>query len=195
MQSLKSITDDEIRCATIVELKDRDTNELICTWTRDGVTVVPKENSTDNEHRLQIGIDVDSDEIQTMIESIESAFGSPPRWPRREEELWRYYDKEEEFLDEFSDVPWVASKLLGDDWHPDPSCNDAVRQQRQYFIEQDELNYLVFHGAAIHHDRSNRRFSSAQIVLKSSTRNVTIRVHGVGRGLVAEMQNDQPTRG
>jgi hypothetical protein len=84
------------------------------------------------------------------------------------ERLRRYYTKEEEFLDEFSQVASVAAHLLEDAWRPQYNCNDATRQQRQYFISSGELSSLVFDGAAVY--QTERGFSSAQIVLRTAKR-------------------------
>jgi hypothetical protein len=87
----------------------------------------------------------------------------------------RYYTREEEFLDHFHMVAWEAQKLLGEDWHPESNCDDKIRKSREYFLKTGQLNGLVFDGAAIYHS-SDGFFSSAQIILKSSTRVVNLRV-------------------
>jgi hypothetical protein len=84
------------------------------------------------------------------------------------ERLRRYYTTEEEFLDEYSQVASVAAHLLEDAWRPQYNCNDATRQQRQYFISSGELSSLVFDGAAVY--QTERGFSSAQIVLRTAKR-------------------------
>lgn len=107
------------------------------------------------------------------------------------EYLKRYYTKEEEFLDEFSMSVGAVLRLLGDDWQPDSECNDATRQNREYFLRTGELSHLVFDGASVHHDE--RGFSSMQIVLKSSKRLVNVRVKRVGKDFVAEKTVDKAT--
>ena len=102
----------------------------------------------------------------------------------------RYYSKEEEFLDEFHMVAYEAAHLMGDDWHPAPSCNDNMRKQTKYFLSTGELVNLVFDGAAVYHDENG--FSSAQITLKSSKRVVTVRVRQVDGKLAAEKLLDKP---
>ncbi|MCJ7662979.1 MAG: hypothetical protein MUO24_01925 [Desulfobacterales bacterium] len=96
----------------------------------------------------------------------------------------KYYVKEEEFLDEFSEVAIEAAKILNDDWHPDYSCNDAIRKNREYFFSTNQLYSLIYDGAAVYHNQG--RFSSVQIVLKSSTRVVTVRVKLENDHLIAE---------
>lgn len=106
------------------------------------------------------------------------------------EYLKRYFTKEEEFLDEFGMSVGAAIKLLGDEWKPDFHCNDATRQNRAYFLKTGQLNHLVFDGASVHHNEKG--FSSVQIVLKSSTRLVNVRVKKVGDEFVAEKIIDRP---
>jgi hypothetical protein len=101
----------------------------------------------------------------------------------------RYYTKEEEFLDEFHMVAYAAAELMGEDWHPAPSCNDNMRKQTKYFLSTGELTSLVFDSAAVYHDDSG--FSSAQITLKSSKRLVTVRVRRMDGKLVAEKLLDK----
>jgi len=100
------------------------------------------------------------------------------------ESFKRYFQKEEEFLDKFPSVAAKASKFLGDKWRPDYDCDDGTRKNREYFFKNDELNYLVFDGAAVYHDEG--KFSSVQIVLKSSSKNITIRVKKENGDLIAE---------
>ena len=86
----------------------------------------------------------------------------------------KYYLKEEEFLDEFSDVAIEAAKFLNNEWQPNYDCDDATRKSMEYIFSTDQLYSLTYDGAAVYHDQG--RFSSVQIVLKSSTRLVTVRV-------------------
>jgi hypothetical protein len=96
----------------------------------------------------------------------------------------KYYPKEEEFLDEFSDVAIEAAKILNDEWQPDYDCDDGTRKNRDYFFSTDQLSSLTYDGAAVYHNQG--RFSSAQIVLKSSKRIVTVRVKMKNGNLIAE---------
>lgn len=90
------------------------------------------------------------------------------------EHMKRYYQKEEEFLDEFPSVAGAAANLLKDEWEPDYECDDETRRKRDYFFKSKELYSLTFEGAAVYYDQKG--FSSAQIVLRSSKRSVTVRV-------------------
>ena len=96
----------------------------------------------------------------------------------------KYYLKEEEFLDEFSDVAIEAAKVLNNEWEPDYNCDDDTRKNREYFSSTDQLYSLTYDGAAVYHDQG--RFSSVQITLKSSTRIVTVRVKMENGNLIAE---------
>lgn len=96
----------------------------------------------------------------------------------------KYYQKEEEFLDEFSDVAMEAAKILNNEWQPDYDCDDGARKNRDYFFSTGQLYYLTYDGAAVYHDQG--RFSSAQIMLKSSKRIVTVRVKMENGNLIAE---------
>jgi hypothetical protein len=100
------------------------------------------------------------------------------------ESLKRYFTREEEFLEECYSVASAAVTLLGDDWHPNPSCNDAARENQEYLLRTGELMSLVFEGAAVYHDAD--LFSSARLVLKSSERSITVSVRQVGGELIAE---------
>ena len=103
--------------------------------------------------------------------------------------LKRQYTKDEEFLDEFQMVAYEAAQLMGDDWHPAPSCDDSMRKQTKYFLSTGELGSLVFDSAAVYHDENG--FSSAQIILKSSKRVVNVRVKQVDGKLVAQKLLDK----
>ncbi len=107
------------------------------------------------------------------------------------EDVRRYYQKEEEFFGEYGDVAAVASKLLGEDWSPNYHCNDRDRHNRDYFLSSGEQIALVFESAAVLH--AGKSFSSAQVVLRSSKRHVTVRVSKDENGeLVAEKIVDWP---
>lgn len=101
----------------------------------------------------------------------------------------KYVSKEEDFLEEFYVAASAASALLGDDWHPNPSCNDSVRKNQEYFLGTGELRPLVFDGASVHHDDNG--ISSIQISLKSAYRNVTVLVRRVGSEMIAEKMIDR----
>lgn len=101
-----------------------------------------------------------------------------------EEHFHRLYSKEEEFLDKYGSCASVAAGSLKGEWKPDHSCNDHVRATQSYLKSSGELSYLVFETAAVF--RNFQGFSSVQIVLRSSTRTVTVRVRKDGSDLVAE---------
>lgn len=92
--------------------------------------------------------------------------------------------KEEEFLEDFSSAAGTAAELLEGEWEPNYSCSDLARKNRDYFLSTGELQDLVFDTAAIYHDDSG--FSSVQIVLKSASRVVTVRVRKTDKGYSAE---------
>jgi hypothetical protein len=99
--------------------------------------------------------------------------------------MHRYYEKEEEFLDDYGDVAAVASKLLGDEWSPNYNCDDRDRHNRDYFLSSGEQKSLVFHSGVVFH--TGKLFSSAQVSLQSSSRVVTVRVSEDKNGeLIAE---------
>jgi hypothetical protein len=105
----------------------------------------------------------------------------------------KYYPKEEEFLDEFSDIAIEAAKILNDEWQPAYDCNDGTRKNRDYFYSTDQLYSLTYDGAAVYHDQG--RFSSAQITLKSSKRVVTVRVKMENGKLISEKIVDETRSG
>lgn len=90
------------------------------------------------------------------------------------EHFVRLYRKEEEFLEDFSECAFAAAKLLSADWTPNFQASDGTRRNEAYFLRSGELSALTFDCAAVYHE--NQRFSSVQIALVSSTREVTIRV-------------------
>ena len=100
------------------------------------------------------------------------------------DQMKRYYQKEEEFLEEFPSIVNVVTDLLGDDWQPDPDCDYIVRKHRSYFQSRGELHELVFNGASVYHDQEG--FSSIQVILKSSQRVVTVLVRNSENGFIAE---------
>jgi hypothetical protein len=94
------------------------------------------------------------------------------------------YKKEEIFWDEFPSVAEAVSNILGDDWKPNYFASDKSRRNSEYFYSRNELNKLVFDGAFVNHNQGC--FSSVQISLKSSRRNVTIQVKNQDGKLTAE---------
>ena len=106
------------------------------------------------------------------------------------ESMKECYSEEEAFLAKFQMVAYEAGALMGEDWHPSPSCDANLRKQTKYLLSTGELSSLVFDSAAVFHD--NHGFSSAQITLKSSKRVVTVRVGRVDGKLVAEKLLDKP---
>ena len=90
------------------------------------------------------------------------------------ESMKLHYMKEEEFLDDFPGVGPAVSKAVAGEYKPDYNCNDQRRANVKYFLQSDELTSLTFECAFIYHEAGC--FSSAQVVLKSSKRVVTVRV-------------------
>jgi hypothetical protein len=107
------------------------------------------------------------------------------------EYMKRYYKREEEFLDEFPSVTRAVTDLLKDEWEPNYDCNDKARSNRDYFLSTGELHSLTFDGATVYEDQNV--FSSAQIILKSSKRIVTVRVKRINEDFVAEKIVDKHT--
>lgn len=107
------------------------------------------------------------------------------------ERLNRYYQREEEFLEEFPVLAGAAAKVLSGEWEPNYHCNDVARTNQEYFLSTGELNQLAFDSAAVFH--TGNVFSSVQIVLRSSHRSVTIRVTLDGDRPVAEKIRDRAT--
>ena len=95
-----------------------------------------------------------------------------------EERLVRYFNKEEQFLEEF-DSGGVISAILGvidrDAWRPEYDANDETRRKNEYTLKEGFFpDTFFFDGAALYHQGG--QFSSVQVILKSSKRVVTIRV-------------------
>lgn len=110
------------------------------------------------------------------------------------EHLTKLYRREEEFLDDFSGCAYAAAKLLGDDWAPNSQASDDTRKTEAYFLKSGELYDLTFDSAAVYHDE-NQRFSSVQIALTSSKRQVTVRVANGETELTATKTVDRPRQG
>jgi hypothetical protein len=109
------------------------------------------------------------------------------------EVLHRYYTREEEFLNEFGSggiVSAVNKAISPDEWRANYHCNDAERQQRDYFRKTGELSSLVFDGAAVYHTAAV--FSSAQVILRTAKRIVTVQVKAEDEQLVGEKMVDEP---
>lgn len=98
-------------------------------------------------------------------------------------DLKRVYLKEEEFMEEFSDVAMVAARELNGEWCPDNNCGDVTRKNKEYF-STGRPSQLAFNSAAVYYDR--KLFSSVVILLNSSSRVVNVSVRMIGRKLVAE---------
>ena len=90
------------------------------------------------------------------------------------ETLKRHYIKEEEFLDDFPGAGSAVSQAVDGEYEPNYDCNDQTRDNIKYFMKSGELSSLTFDGASIYHEEGC--FSSAQVVLKSSNRVVTVRI-------------------
>jgi len=101
-----------------------------------------------------------------------------------EEYFAKSFGKEEEFLDEFSEIARIASDVLNGEWNPNYYSSDYARENLKYFFSTCDVDQLVFDSASIY--RSNNVFSSVQILLKSSHRTVNIRVKQMGNKLVGE---------
>lgn len=105
------------------------------------------------------------------------------------EQLKQYYAKEEEFLDRFETAALIAARSLKGAWSPEYRCDDTIRRNRASLLASRELHYLTFAGAAVYHDDAG--FSSVQIVLRSATRSVNVRVRKVDQRFVAETLADK----
>ena len=105
------------------------------------------------------------------------------------EYLKRVYHKEEEFLDAFFETARSASLLLSGEWEPNYWCNDKTRHHTQSLLSTGGLRTLTFDSASIYQDKNG--FSSAEIVLKSSTCIVTVRVKKTNGKFVAEKIAEQ----
>lgn len=90
------------------------------------------------------------------------------------ETMVRHYIKEEEFLDHFPGAGPAVSKAVNGDYKPHYDCSDKARANTNYFLESGQLMSLSFDCAFIYHEAGC--FSSAQVVLKSSKRVVTVRI-------------------
>lgn len=107
-----------------------------------------------------------------------------------DERMVKVFKKEEEFLDEFGDVASVAAKFLDHEWTPSETADDARRATLEYFYSTNEVKDLNFDSAEVFH--LGNQFSSVQIILKSSSRLVNVKVKLVGDKLIAEKVVDKP---
>ena len=58
-------------------------------------------------------------------------------------ENWvKTYQKEEEFLEDFSDLAHEAARTLNNEWEPNSACSDKARHNRDYFLSSGELQAL-----------------------------------------------------
>jgi len=103
------------------------------------------------------------------------------------EYMHRHYTKEEEFLEEFEFSAAVVAAFLQGAWQPNPHCNDAVRRNAKLMPDVESRELVFEHGTAFH---TQKAFSSALIVLRSSVRLVTVRVKWKDGKLVAEQVSD-----
>ena len=102
----------------------------------------------------------------------------------------RIYLREEEFLEEFSDVARLAAGELNCEWRPNNMCDEAERRNQEYLRSTGELSQLMFKSAALYHSLDGL-FSSVQIVLESTKRCVEVCVKMVSGRLVAEKIPDK----
>lgn len=103
----------------------------------------------------------------------------------------RIYLKEEEFMEEFSDVARVVAGELNCGWRPDNVCDEAEKKNQNFFKSTGELGQVMFKSAAVYYG-PHGLFSSVEIALESSKRYVEVRVKLVGGKLVAEKILDRP---
>jgi len=97
----------------------------------------------------------------------------------------RIYLKEEEFLEEFSDVARIVAGELDCGWRPNNVCDEAEKKNQNYHRSAGELSQVLFKSAAVYYGPGGL-FSSVEIALESSKRCVNVRVTMVGGKLVAE---------
>ena len=101
-----------------------------------------------------------------------------------EERMVKAFNKEEEFLNEFGDAAIVAANLLNREWQPYYSADDLYRSNLKYFFSTKEVKDLAFDTAYVYH--MDNRCSSVQIILKSSSQVITVRVKMIDDKLIAE---------
>jgi hypothetical protein len=106
-----------------------------------------------------------------------------------EEQFVRHIINESEFFDEFHNEAAKASQFMGEEWSPSYDISEKEKESLNYLLSTNKLHDLVFDSAAIY--QKNGRFSSVQIVLKSSFRVVTVRVKELDNELVAEKVVDK----
>jgi len=103
----------------------------------------------------------------------------------------RIYLREEEFLEEFSDVARLAAGELNCGWRPNNVCDEAEKKNQNYSRSTGELSQVMFKSATVYYG-PHGLFSSVEIVLESSKRCVNVHVTMVGGKLVAEKILDRP---
>ena len=109
-------------------------------------------------------------------------------------ETSRYYQREEEFLDEYGHggiVGAAQEAIRPDEWRPNYDCDDAARQQTDYAMKSGWLEQLTFKGAAAYHDTETRQFVRVQIILECAKRSITVEVRKDGDGFVARKLRGQ----
>jgi hypothetical protein len=106
--------------------------------------------------------------------------------------LHRNYRREEEFVERFRSSAWKASVSLNGEWKPNSNCDDTERQQRKYCLLMGHQSRLIFKSAAVYHDPDSGAFTSALILLESSTRAVEVTIRKENDGLTAEISIDRP---
>ena len=84
------------------------------------------------------------------------------------------FDKEEEFLEQYSNIAEKAAEVINHEWVPNYFANDNTRRNQKYFMDRKELKDLVFISAHVEYKLGGA--SSTQVVLESANRDVTIRV-------------------
>lgn len=101
-----------------------------------------------------------------------------------DERMVKGFNKEEEFLDEFGEAAIIAADHIGREWKPNFYANDSYRASAKYFLSNGDIKDLVFDTAYVYH--IGDKFSSIQIILKSSNRQVTVKVKLVDGHMIAE---------
>jgi hypothetical protein len=102
----------------------------------------------------------------------------------------RIYLKEEEFLEEFSDVARVVAGELDCGWRPNNVCDEAEAKNQNHLRSTGEIGQVMFKSAAVYYG-PHGLFSSIEIVLESSKRCVKVCVKIVGGKLIAEKTHDR----
>lgn len=93
--------------------------------------------------------------------------------------------KEEQFLEQYSDIAEKAAEVINHEWVPNYFADDNTRRNQEYFMGTKELKDLVFISAHVEYKVGGAL--STQVLLESANRVVTIRVtksNGVLQGEV-----------